>query len=981
MMKKTLIVLAMMLVLVAGAIPVAAGETYFEFKVQDRKELDRLTRVISIDDVQDGVVRAYANDRELAEFQTLGYAYQVLPAPSTLIVPRMATTKDGLKDWDAYPTYDAYVAQMNQFAADHPDICRISSIGTTVSGRQLLVVKITDNPDVEEDEPEVFHTSTMHGDETTGYVLLLRMIDSILTDYGTVPEITDMVDNLEIWINPNGNPDGSYAGGNSSIYSATRSNANGYDLNRNFPDPTAGPTPGGTRQIETTHMMNFAGAHSFVISSNSHGGTEVLNYPWDTYSQRHADDSWFIDICRAYVDSAHVYSPSNYLEGFNDGITNGYDWYTVDGGRQDYMNFYHGCREVTFELSDTKLLAANLLPNHWIWNRIGLFNWFRNALYGVRGIVTDSTTGLPLLAMIEVLNHDHIIDSSQIFTDPDVGDYHRMLDAGTYSLRFTALGYVPKTIAGVTVQDMMSRRLDVALAPIPNEPVVSFLSQDAGVVDPGDDVSMGVWLVNDGGGDATGVTANLICADTFITMTQASAGYPTITALGGTARSLSSFEFAVSPDTPEEHEVLFDLAIAADGYSDTVSFSMTVGLKIEDFESGDFLSFPWSMTGNLPWVINGSAHEGSYAAISGSITHNQTSTMSVTLDGLVAGNISFYYRVSSELNYDYLRFYVDGSKKGEWSSEVGWTEATYAVTSGNHTFRWTYSKDGSESDGSDCAWVDLITFPPSNADKDGDGVINAADNCPDKPNSGQEDADTDGVGDVCDNCMAVYNADQADGDGDTVGDVCDNCPTTANTSQTNQDTDDFGDVCDNCPTTDNPDQANVDNDSFGDLCDNCPDSTNANQADFDADEIGDVCDNCQFIANAIQTDNDNDGVGNPCDNCPDTVNTDQNDSDGDAVGTVCDNCPTDYNPYQEDGDGNGVGDACQVLLCGDANDNGTGPDIEDLIYLVVFMFQDGPEPPDIASCDVDGVVGDPDIADLIYLVAFMFQEGPDLICQ
>jgi hypothetical protein len=980
-MSKTLVVLSMLLVILAGAIPAAAGETYFEFKVEDRKELDRLTRIISIDNVRDGVVRAYANERELAEFDALGYEYKVLPAPSTLIVPRMADTKDGMKDWDAYPSYTAYVDQMYQFAIDYPDICRVYSIGRSVDGREILMAKISDNPDIEEDEPEVLHTSTMHGDETTGYVLLLRMIDSILTAYGTVPEITDMVDDMVIFINPDANPDGTYAGGNSSVYGATRSNSNGYDLNRNFPDPTAGPTPGGTRQIETTHWMNFAAANSITISSNSHGGVEVLNYPWDTYSQRHADDEWYIDICRAYVDSVHEYSPSNYMDAYNNGITNGYDWYSIDGGRQDYMNFYHGCREVTFELSDTKLLAANQLPNHWIWNRVGLFDWFRHALYGIRGVVTDSATGLPLDAMIEVVDYDHDPDSSQIRTDPDVGDYHRMLASGTYSLRFTALGFVPQTITGISVYDQAVTRLDVAMPPIPNEPVISFVSQDAGVVDAGDNVTMNVTLINDGGGDATNVTATLYCVDSFVIVTQEVAGYPTIASLGGTAGSLVPFGFSVSAATPEEHEVLFDLIIVADDYSETVSFSIIVGLKIEDFESGDFSSYPWSMSGHSPWVVSTSAFEGIYAAKSGAIAHNQTSTMSLTLTGLDAGDISFYYKVSSEPGYDYLKFYIDGSQKQQWAGETGWAKTAHAVGEGSHTFTWTYYKDGSESDGGDCAWIDMITFPPSNSDRDNDGVPNAGDNCPDGYNPSQADNDDDGVGDICDNCVSVSNASQADGDSDTVGDACDNCPTASNANQEDYDGDDDGDACDNCPLVYNPDQADSDRDDYGDLCDNCPDSANASQADFDNDDVGDACDNCMLLSNDLQEDNDSDAVGDECDNCPDSVNTDQNDSDGDGIGTVCDNCPIDFNPEQIDSDGNGTGDACQTLVCGDANNNGIGPDIADLIYMVQYMFQDGPEPEDMATIDVDGIVGQPDITDLIYLVTFMFQRGPDLICQ
>ncbi len=67
-------------------------------------------------------------------------------------------------------------------------------------------------------------------------------------------------------------------------------------------------------------------------------------------------------------------------------------------------------------------------------------------------------------------------------------------------------------------------------------------------------------------------------------------------------------------------------------------------------------------------------------------------------------------------------------------------------------------------------------------------------------------------------------------------------------------------------------------------------------------------------------------------------------------------------------------------LRGDINHDGIAPDIADLIYLVTFMFQEGPEPPCMEETDVDGNLSEtPDIADLIYLVTFMFQEGPALL--
>ncbi len=68
--------------------------------------------------------------------------------------------------------------------------------------------------------------------------------------------------------------------------------------------------------------------------------------------------------------------------------------------------------------------------------------------------------------------------------------------------------------------------------------------------------------------------------------------------------------------------------------------------------------------------------------------------------------------VSSEPNYDYLRFYIDSDMQDEWSGSVSWTAASYPVTAGTHTFKWEYSKDISVSTGSDLAGVDYIIFPP-----------------------------------------------------------------------------------------------------------------------------------------------------------------------------------------------------------------------------------------------------------------------------
>jgi len=72
---------------------------------------------------------------------------------------------------------------------------------------------------------------------------------------------------------------------------------------------------------------------------------------------------------------------------------------------------------------------------------------------------------------------------------------------------------------------------------------------------------------------------------------------------------------------------------------------------------------------------------------------------------------TFYFKVSSESGFDYLKFYVDGEEKDKWSGEQDWAEVSFPVNEGTRAFAWTYSKDGLASDGDDAAWIDDISFP------------------------------------------------------------------------------------------------------------------------------------------------------------------------------------------------------------------------------------------------------------------------------
>lgn len=464
-------------------------EHYFRFGIKQKTELDMLTRLVSIDNVVHDTVYAYANERQWKAFLKLGYTAVELQHPGSEYKHVMSAAPAGILDWDTYPTYQGYLGMMRQYAATYPAICKLDTIGFSMQGRLIIALKISDSVNVHEDEPQFLYTSTIHGDETVGYVLLLRLADYLLTNYNQQTaegiRVTNLVNNMEIWINPLFNPDGTYRlGGDTTVNNARRGNANGVDLNRNFPDridDTSNTTSG--REVETQAMMRWTKKHNFTLSANFHGGAQVVNYPWDngapsgSYSMS-PDDAWFIHLSHIYATP----NPDLMNGGFTNGITNGCAWYAIFGGRQDWMYWWNGGREVTIELYNTKSPPGTALPQRWTNNKESFLAFMEEALKGVRGIVTDATTHVPLRARIDVQGAANV----PVFSDSTVGDYHRLLLAGTYTLIARAPGYYTDTVSNVIVTDSIATRVDIALQPTAtsvasrpsNVPLRFFLSQN-----------------------------------------------------------------------------------------------------------------------------------------------------------------------------------------------------------------------------------------------------------------------------------------------------------------------------------------------------------------------------------------------------------------------------------------------------------------------------------------------------------------------
>jgi hypothetical protein len=404
-----------------------------------------------------GVVTVYISAEEFELLRERGYAIKEIPNYAKLYADSLwEATKDSPDPLKGYHTYEELVSEMQQIAADHPDICHLESAGQSVQGRELLFMKISDNVDIEEPEPEFKYISSMHGDEPVGMELCLFLINLVVQGYGVNDTITALVDETEIWIMPLMNPDG--------YVQHSRYNANGHDLNRKFPDRIRDPD---NRIIGRPHevkaVMSWAFTKSTVLSANFHTGALVVNYPYDgNESGRNIytpspDDELFIYQSETYS----WYNQPMWNGSFPHGITNGADWYVIYGGMQDWNYVWLGDNEVTIELSNTKWPNYSRIPELWEDNRISMLAYMNLCHEGVRGIVTDATNGFPLAATLEVADIDH-----EVYTDPDVGDYYRMLLPGTYSLSFSANGYQTQVIDNVVVNSGSATELDVALQPI-----------------------------------------------------------------------------------------------------------------------------------------------------------------------------------------------------------------------------------------------------------------------------------------------------------------------------------------------------------------------------------------------------------------------------------------------------------------------------------------------------------------------------------
>lgn len=383
----------------------------------------------------DGILTGIAYD--LNEIRTLGFEPKVL-----LDLDSMRTFVWSQYRYQ-YTSYDEMVSIFDSLVLNHPSITKLDTIGYSVQNRLLLCLKVSDNPNVQEPEPEVRIVGTHHGNEWISTEIPIILASYLVENYGIDQEVTYLVNNREIYIIPMVNPDGHEM--------QQRRNANNVDLNRDYGYMWDGwgSSPSPYSQPETRAIFEFSQKHNFVLSLSFHSFGNIVNYIWN-YSPVEPPDSLLIRQLSQMYASFNGYW-----------VTEGYNWYETHGDLNDYSYGIDSDIDWTIELGNDYIPPPSQIQPIWLDNRDAILSIIREAGQGISGFVLDSITGDTIkYARINVLEIGW-----PVFTDPVTGDFVKVLQPGTYSILVEANGYQSKVIQNIQVYDDSLTQVIVSLTP------------------------------------------------------------------------------------------------------------------------------------------------------------------------------------------------------------------------------------------------------------------------------------------------------------------------------------------------------------------------------------------------------------------------------------------------------------------------------------------------------------------------------------
>jgi len=379
-----------------------------------------------------------------------------------------------------YHTIGEVYAFLDSIVPLYPDIVIMdTSWSSHVRGYKIPVLKISDNPEIEEDEPAIGYDGLIHSREPVAMEICLKLIDYLLSNYGTDPQVTEWIDNIEIFIIPMLNPDGwnyvcSDWDNNFYWYKNLHDNdssgvfepdCDGVNLNRNFdsnweygdPDPCSPRYRGADTfsEKETQLKRKYASEQKYVLSVNYHSApfeydhNESVGVILDYLGEANPEFVNLLPIADTLAQrTPKLNSPESYKT----------QNFPCDAGYSDcWMIEKNGTLEFTIET------APELYPSGPDAMQIAEDNAIA-ALYllervfgpGITGHVYDCNSGDPIMASIKVLEIDntgHILEPKT--SDSLYGRFYRMLNPGIYTVQATAEGYETTTIEDVVVENYL----------------------------------------------------------------------------------------------------------------------------------------------------------------------------------------------------------------------------------------------------------------------------------------------------------------------------------------------------------------------------------------------------------------------------------------------------------------------------------------------------------------------------------------------
>ncbi|MDZ7360073.1 MAG: M14 family zinc carboxypeptidase [candidate division KSB1 bacterium] len=343
--------------------------------IADRSEINALAEAgLAVDhiDSRGAYIDAVFNNQEVTILRNTGKRYDILVDDleaayrrrPPMSQPELQALKAQMRQLYATPsnfnfgsmggylTFAEVVAELDEMRTLYPNLISArQSLGKSIENRDLWMVKISDNPEVDEAEQEILYTALHHAREPQSMTTLIYFMWYMLESYGSDPTVTNLVDNRELYFVPVVNPDGyvynqqTNPNGGGLWRKNRRNNGNGtfgVDLNRNYGyqwgynNSGSSPTPSsetyrGTAPFsepETQAMRNFALSRQFRLANNYHSYGNYLIFPWGYIANFYTPDhsvflAWGQDMTQF----------NNYVEG----TANQTVGYTVNGEANDWL--------------------------------------------------------------------------------------------------------------------------------------------------------------------------------------------------------------------------------------------------------------------------------------------------------------------------------------------------------------------------------------------------------------------------------------------------------------------------------------------------------------------------------------------------------------------------------------------------------------------------------------------------------------------